>query len=128
MNALTETQVTCMLPVKDVARARRFYEDGLRLPPLGARPDGKFVYRCGGTEIALFPKAEGTKAEHTALSFRVADIGAAIAELKGRGVVFDDYDLPGFRTVEHVCVLGSEKAAWFRDPEGNILCLHEDLA
>jgi len=39
----------------------------------------------------------------------------------------DDYDLPGFKTVEHVCVLGSERAAWFRDPEGNILCLHEDL-
>ena len=52
---------------------------------------------------------------------------AAIAGLKQRGVVFDDYDLPGFKTVEHVCVLGSERAAWFRDPEGNILCLHEDL-
>jgi catechol 2,3-dioxygenase-like lactoylglutathione lyase family enzyme len=128
MSALADTQVTCMLPVKDLARARRYYEERLRLVPVGAKPDGKFVYRCGGTEIALFPKPEGTKAEHTALSFKVANINAAIAELKGRGVVFDDYDLPGFRTVEHVCVLGSEKAAWFRDPEGNILCLHEDLA
>jgi catechol 2,3-dioxygenase-like lactoylglutathione lyase family enzyme len=128
MSALADTQVTCMLPVKDLARARRYYEERLRLVPVGAKPDGKFVYRCGGTEIALFPKPEGTKAEHTALGFKVANINAAIAELKGRGVVFDDYDLPGFRTVEHVCVLGSEKAAWFRDPEGNILCLHEDLA
>jgi catechol 2,3-dioxygenase-like lactoylglutathione lyase family enzyme len=124
---LTGTQVTCMLPVKDLARARRFYEDSLRLEAIGQRPDGKFVYRCGGTEIALFPKPEGTKAEHTALSFAVPDIRAAIAELKGRGVAFEDYDLPEFRTVEHVCVLGSEKAAWFRDPEGNILCLHEDI-
>ncbi|MCW5636827.1 MAG: VOC family protein [Rubrivivax sp.] len=128
MSALDTTSVTCMLPVKDLARARQFYEERLQLRPLGAKPDGKFVYRCGGTELALFPKPEGTKAEHTAISFRVADIAAAIAELKGRGVVFDDYDLPGFKTVEHVCVLGSEKAAWFRDPEGNILCLHEDLA
>jgi catechol 2,3-dioxygenase-like lactoylglutathione lyase family enzyme len=128
MSAISSTQVTCMLPVKDLARARQFYEQKLQLVPLGARPDGKFVYRCGGAEIALFPKAEGTKADHTALSFQVADISAAIAELKARGVVFDDYDLPDFRTVEHVCVLGSEKAAWFRDPEGNILCLHEDLA
>jgi catechol 2,3-dioxygenase-like lactoylglutathione lyase family enzyme len=127
MSALADTQVTCMLPVKDLARARRFYEDRLRLTPLGARPDGKFVYRCGGTEIALFPKPEGTRAEHTALSFQVADIRTAIAELKGRGVAFDDYDLPDFKTVEHVCVLGSEKAAWFRDTEGNILCLHEDI-
>jgi catechol 2,3-dioxygenase-like lactoylglutathione lyase family enzyme len=128
MSALDDTSVTCMLPVKDLARARQFYEERLQLRSLGAKPDGKFVYRCGGTELALFPKPEGTKAEHTAISFRVADIAAAIAELKGRGVVFDDYDLPGFKTVEHVCVLGSEKAAWFRDPEGNILCLHEDLA
>lgn len=124
---LSQSQVTCMLPVKDLQRARRFYEQSLQLEQVGAKPDGKFVYRCNGTEIALFPKPEGTKAEHTALSFRVTDIAAAIVELKARGVAFDDYDLPGFKTVEHVCVLGSEKAAWFRDPEGNILCLHEDL-
>ncbi len=128
MNMLSHSQVTCMLPVKDLARARRFYEEGLALEPLGLKPDGKFVYRCGGTELALFPKAEGTKAEHTAVSFRVDDIAASIALLKARGVVFADYDLPGFKTVEHVCVLGSEKAAWFKDTEGNILCLHEDLA
>ncbi len=126
-SVLASTQVTCMLPVKDMARARRFYEEALGLLPLGVKPDGKFVYHCGGTELALFPKPEGTKAEHTAISFKVADIAAAIAELKTRGVAFEEYDLPGFKTVEHVCVLGSERAAWFRDPEGNILCLHEEL-
>ena len=120
--------VTCMLPVKDLQRARRFYEQQLGLAPVGQKPDGKFVYRCGGAEIALFPKPEGTKAEHTALSFKVPDIRAAIRELQSRGVTFADYDYPGLKTVEHVCVLGSEKAAWFQDPEGNILCLHEDLA
>lgn len=125
---LAKTQVTCMLPVRDLARARAFYENSLGLEPLGQRSDGKFIYRCGGTEIALFPKPEGTKAEHTALSFLVGDIHAEIAELESRGVKFDDYDLPDFKTVGHVCVLGSEKAAWFRDPEGNILCLHEDMA
>ena len=78
--------------------------------------------------IALFPKPEGSKADHTALSFRVADIATTITTLKSRGVVFADYDLPGFKTVEHICVLGAEKAAWFEDPEGNILCLHEDIA
>jgi catechol 2,3-dioxygenase-like lactoylglutathione lyase family enzyme len=117
-----------MLPVKDIARARRFYEEQLGLPVIGAQSDGKFLYRCAGTEIALFPKPEGTKAEHTALSFRVADIAASVKALKARGVRFADYDLPGLKTTEHVCVLGSEKAAWFEDPEGNILCLHEDIA
>jgi catechol 2,3-dioxygenase-like lactoylglutathione lyase family enzyme len=125
---LNASQVTCMLPVKDMARARRFYESQLQLRPMGLKPDGKFVYRCGGTEIALFPKPEGTRAQHTALSFRVERIDDAVAALKARGVVFADYDLPGLKTVEHVCVLGAEKAAWFEDTEGNILCLHEDLA
>lgn len=53
--------------------------------------------------------------------------GPVIRELEGRGVVFDDYDLPGLKTVDHVCVLGAEKAAWFKDTEGNCLCIHEDL-
>ncbi len=128
MMAFPSDEATCLLPVRDLQRARRFYEDALGLEVLGARPDGKFVYRCGGTRIALFPKAEGTRAEHTAISFRVDDVGAAIAALQARGVRFADYDLPGLKTVDHVCVLGSEKAAWFEDTEGNILCLHEDLA
>jgi len=127
MSAFPSTEVTCMLPAKDMERARRFYEKSVGLTPLGGKPDGKFVYRCGGTEIALFPKPEGTKAQHTALSFRVDNIASAIAALKSRGVVFADYDFPGLKTEGHVCVLGSEKAAWFEDTEGNILCLHEDL-
>jgi catechol 2,3-dioxygenase-like lactoylglutathione lyase family enzyme len=124
---LNGNQVTAILPVKDMARARRFYENQLGLKPLGLRPDGKFTYRCGGTVLALFPRAGGTKAEHTALSFQVDDIEKEVRDLRARGVVFADYDLPGLKTVEHMCVLGSEKAAWFLDPEGNILCLHEDL-
>ncbi|MDO8450481.1 MAG: VOC family protein [Rhodoferax sp.] len=128
MSTFPSTEVTCMLPVKDMERARRFYDTLLGLQPVGGKPDGKFVYRCGGTEITLFPKPEGTKAQHTALSFRVVNIADAIALLKARGVIFADYDYPDLKTVGHVCVLGSEKAAWFEDTEGNVLCLHEDLA
>jgi catechol 2,3-dioxygenase-like lactoylglutathione lyase family enzyme len=124
---LDGNQVTTMLPVKDMARARRFYEQQLGLRPLCLNADGKFVYRCGGTELALLPRPGGTKAEHIALSFRVADIAREIRELQARGVQFADYDLPGLKTVEHVCVLGSQKAAWFQDPEGNMLRLHEEL-
>jgi len=124
---LNDASVTTLLPVVDMARARAFYEGRLGLEPGGFRPDGKFVYRVGGSTLALFPKAEGTKADHTAISFRVADIVSSIAELKRAGVVFEDYDFPGLKTVDHVCVLGAEKAAWFKDPEGNYLCIHEDL-
>ncbi|MBI4984999.1 MAG: VOC family protein [Rhodocyclales bacterium] len=125
---LADAPVTTILPVMDLARARAFYEEKLGLTPVGFKADGKFAYRCGGGAIvALFPKAGGTKADHTAISFQVADIDAAIKALQGAGVVFEDYDLPGLRTVGHVCVLGAEKAAWFKDTEGNCLCLHEDI-
>jgi catechol 2,3-dioxygenase-like lactoylglutathione lyase family enzyme len=124
---LNDAPVTTMLPVKDLDRARHFYEDRLGLQPGGLMADGKFTYQCGGTTLALFPKDGGTKADHTTVSFQVKDIASAITELKSAGVVFEDYDFPGLKTVEHVCVLGAEKAAWFLDTEGNILCLHEDL-
>lgn len=124
---LAHAKLTTMLPVKDMTRARDFYERCLGLVPEGFRPDGKFVYQVGSSSLALFPKPEGTKAEHTAISFQVDDIATSIAALKRMGVVFEDYDFPDFKTVDHVCVLGAEKAAWFKDPEGNFLCLHEDL-
>jgi predicted enzyme related to lactoylglutathione lyase len=125
---LANSPVTTILPVIDMQRARDFYERKLGLTPAGMKPDGKFVYTCGGGAlVALFPKAGGTKADHTAISFQVDDIGAAIEALQKAGVAFEDYDLPGLKTVAHVCVLGSEKAAWFKDSEGNYLCLHENL-
>ena len=125
---LIHASVTTMLPVIDMARARAFYEGCLGLQPGGFRPDGKFVYQVGGSTLALFPKPGGTKADHTAISFKVPNIAASIVELKRAGVVFEDYDFPDLKTVDHVCVLGAEKAAWFKDPEGNYLCIHEDFA
>jgi catechol 2,3-dioxygenase-like lactoylglutathione lyase family enzyme len=124
---LTNSAVTTMLPVIDLDRARAFYEGCLGLARGELQPDGKFVYEVGGSRLALFPKPGGTKADHTAISFQVADIAASIDELERKGVVFEDYDFPGLKTVDHVCVLGAEKAAWFKDPEGNYLCIHEDI-
>ena len=126
MSMLTKAAVTTILPVKDMARARNFYQDKLGLEPKGFAADGNYLFACGGdANIALITKPEGTKAEHTALSFEVHGIERVIAELKAKGVVFEDYDFPNLKTVEHVCVLGSDKAAWFKDTEGNYLCVHE---
>ena len=126
---LATAPMTVMLPIIDMKRARDFYESKLGLKLGSMKPDGKFVYVCaGGAVVALFPKEGGTKADHTAVSFQVDDIGAAITTLKKNGVVFEDYDFPGLKTVNHICVLGSEKAAWFKDTEGNYLCIHEDTA
>jgi predicted enzyme related to lactoylglutathione lyase len=124
---LGRAPVMVILPVKELERARGFYVERLGFEAEGLAPDGKFVLRANGTKLALMPKPGGTKAEHTALSFKVEDLEGAIEALKARGVSFHDYDLPGFKTVNHMAVLGCEKAAWFSDTEGNILCLHQDV-
>jgi predicted enzyme related to lactoylglutathione lyase len=124
---LTTAPIMTILPVTDMQRARDFYENKLGLQPRGQRPTGEFVYSGGkGATIALSPRPEPTKAEHTALSFEVNNIENEIKSLERKGVVFEDYDLPGLKTVNHICVLGAEKAAWFKDSEGNYLCIHEE--
>ena len=122
---LTNAKATAMLPVVEMARARKFYEEALGLPAGSERPNGETRYQAGGTSFALYPRATPTRADHTALSFEVSDIAAEMQALRARGVRFEEYDLPGLKTVEGVCVLGAERAAWFRDPEGNILCIHQ---
>jgi catechol 2,3-dioxygenase-like lactoylglutathione lyase family enzyme len=125
---LSAAPVTTILPVVDMQRARDFYENKLGFKPAGIKAGGKLLYACvGGAKLALFPKEGGTKADHTAVSFEVDDIAEAITKLEKSGVVFEDYDYPGLKTVNHVCVMGSEKAAWFKDPEGNYLCIHENI-
>jgi len=124
---LTQSRATAMLPVVDMPRARAFYEQTLGLPAPRVRPGGEARYEAGGLSFALYPRATPTRADHTALSFEVADLSAEMRTLRDRGVRFEEYDLPGLKTTAGVCVLGSERAAWFRDPEGNILCLHQDL-
>src|SRR5262245_65479920 len=98
---LTQAPMMTILPVKDMDRARDFYQNRLGLAPEGARPDGKFLFRCnGGATLALFPKPEGTKAEHTAGSFVGDDIGAEVREAEARGGRFPDYGLPGVQHAE----------------------------
>jgi catechol 2,3-dioxygenase-like lactoylglutathione lyase family enzyme len=123
---ISNAQLTAILPVVDVSRATSFYRDRLGLKDLGDEPSGNHVLLTGtGTQIALMPTDEGPQSGHTALSFEVQNIFDEVKDLESRGVGFLDYDLPNLKTVDHVCVMGDEKAAWFADTEGNILCLHE---
>ena len=125
--SLTHRAVAMMMPVTDVDRSRTFYSESLGLDYTGTNDEGSAVYALdGGSTLVLLPRPDSTPSDSTAMSFEVDDIHAEIAELEGRGVVFEDYDLPDLRTVEHVCVLGAEKGAWFKDPDGNVLCLHQD--
>jgi catechol 2,3-dioxygenase-like lactoylglutathione lyase family enzyme len=123
---LSGTKVTAMLPVVDMTRARRFYEETLQLPKPRVRPNGEALFEVAGERFALYPRATPTRADHTALSFEVDDLDGEMRSLRTRGVRFEEYDVPGLKTSNGVCELDAERAAWFRDPEGNILCLHQE--
>ncbi|PXY37182.1 glyoxalase [Prauserella coralliicola] len=125
---LTTSPVTTLLPVTDVERAGRFYAESLGLKRTGTGPDGSVYFAAGaGDVLALRPMPEGTQSEHTALSFEVTDLPTEIKELERHGVRFDDFDSDDLRTVDHIATMGDERAAWFHDTEGNVLCLHEVL-
>jgi catechol 2,3-dioxygenase-like lactoylglutathione lyase family enzyme len=125
---LADSQVATRLPAKDLARARRFYSEKLGLEPVEERPGG-LRYRCGGTDFALFESAGAASGTHTQMGWEVADIDTTVATLKARGVVFEEYDLPGLETVNGIAEIEGnypskgigERGAWFRDSEGNLL-------
>ena len=126
--SLAHSTVAMMLPVTDVDRARTFYTESLGLDYAGTNDEGSAMYALdGGTQLVLLPRPDARPSESTAMSFDVDDITAEIGDLEARGVTFEDYDLPDLKTVDHVCVMGSEKAAWFKDPDGNVLCLHQQM-
>jgi len=123
---LTKSMITTMLPVRDAERASRFYADTLGLQPRETGPDGTRIFDAGrGDAIGLRPLPDAQPSENTALSFEVADIEREVSELERRGVQFQDFDSGDLRTVNHVASMGNEKAAWFTDTEGNILCIHQ---
>jgi catechol 2,3-dioxygenase-like lactoylglutathione lyase family enzyme len=129
--ALARADVAPRLPAQDLERARAFYADKLGLQPVEER-EGGLRYRCSSTVFSLFASAGEPSGQHTQMAWEVDDVEAAVAELRGRGVVFEDYDLPGLKTVEGIAEIAGtypsdggigERAAWFHDSEGNLLAL-----
>lgn len=125
--SLTESAVAVMLPTGDATRAKEFYESRLGLPYDGTNDaTGEMMFRlAGGSALVLRMLPDTKPSPNTAMSFEVKDIAAEIAALESRGVAFEDYDEPGFTTVDHVLDDAGMKAAWFLDPDGNVLCLHQ---
>jgi tRNA-Thr(GGU) m(6)t(6)A37 methyltransferase TsaA len=122
-------RVATRLPAQDLERARRFYSEKLGLEPVEERPGG-LLYRCGGTEFALFQSAGEPSGAHTQMAWEVDDIEATVRDLRERGLIFEEYELPGLTTVDGIAdVAGNypskggvgERAAWFRDSEGNLV-------
>jgi catechol 2,3-dioxygenase-like lactoylglutathione lyase family enzyme len=123
---LANSRVTAILPAVDLARAKEFYEKKLGLLPIDAPVAGAMFEGGQGTMLALYPRDTPTKADHTVAGWVVDDIEAVVDALRKRGVVFEQYDMPGMKTDERgIATLGPGKSAWFKDTEGNILSIFE---
>lgn len=111
------------IPVHDLDRARSFYEGVLGFEHLETSEAG--VLLRAGSGRALLYRSVATTPGHTVASFEVDRLEPVIETLAARGVRFEDYDLPKLRTIDHIAWIGPERAAWFRDSEGNILSISE---
>jgi catechol 2,3-dioxygenase-like lactoylglutathione lyase family enzyme len=127
---LKSGRLATRLPAQDLDRARRFYAEKLGLEPSEERPGG-LLYRCAGGEFALFESAGASSGTVTQMAWEVEDIEAAVVVLRGRGVVLEEYDVPRLTTVNGIAEVDGnypskgrgERAAWFRDSEGNLLAI-----
>jgi catechol 2,3-dioxygenase-like lactoylglutathione lyase family enzyme len=111
------------LPAQDIKRARKFYEEKLGLTPAEESPDGGASYKTGNTGFGVFPSSGKSSGDHTQIGLEIEDVRAAVSELKGRGVKFEDYDFPGLKTEGGIVATEVMTGAWFKDTEGNLLGL-----
>ncbi len=116
--------VVATIPVTDLDRSRRFYEETLGLGFLWDSPASVRFDCGGGTQISIFRRGP-SKADHTLAHFEVSDIEAVVRALEGRGVTFVDYTEGPLQTAGHIAQLGPARTAWFHDPDGNTLGLRQ---
>jgi catechol 2,3-dioxygenase-like lactoylglutathione lyase family enzyme len=130
---LKDTRIDATIPVVDLKRARRFYRDTLKLeemtpPNLDPKmAEENAMFRVGDcSRFLLFRRPHASKAEHTIAAFTVKDLDATMKDLEGRGVRFEQYDLPNLKTdARGIVEQDGMRAAWFKDSEGNILSVGE---
>jgi predicted enzyme related to lactoylglutathione lyase len=125
---LKNVPIVPYIPVADLARARKFYEERVGLKPKEQYAGG-VIYECGnGSWVFMYPSSgAGTSRASTAF-WAVDDVAKEVAELKSRGVVFEEYDMPGIRTENGIASGGGAKTAWFKDSEGNILAVSQRIS
>ncbi len=122
------------LPAQDLDRARSFYRDRLGLTPVEER-EGGLRYLCAAGEFHVFISAGSASGDATQLGFEVDDIDAVVADLRARGIAFEEFDVPGFEATDGIVEVGGnypskgtgERGAWFRDSEGNLLGLGQPI-
>ena len=117
---LSNLVIHASIPATNLDRAKKFYYEKLGFTPK-SEEEGGLVYQCKDSWFLLYPSQFAGTAQHTLAGWETSQIEKDVAELKARGVVFEEYDYPDFKTVNSIDSTGSRKAAWFKDSEGNIL-------
>ena len=124
---LSSNRISAVLCSTDLDRSREFYERkvGLTLSP-ETIPNHLLFAGADGTTVLVYGRPSPNQADHTQVRFWSTDVEKDVTELAARGVVFEDYDFPAFKTVDHVATTaGIGKSAWFKDPDGNTLALFQ---
>lgn len=115
------------IPAKDVRRARDFYEGKLGFKPAHEQAGGVTYEFGGGTACFLYPTPNAGTSRASQAFWQVQNIERLVAELRGRGIKFEEYDLPGMKSENAIVTGGGAKAAWFKDSEGNIMALIQEI-
>jgi predicted enzyme related to lactoylglutathione lyase len=122
---LQHARITAVVPVSDVEAAVRFYGDTLGLKLKERRSDlpenREAEFEAGDGTLLAYESVGAGKSRHTVAGFRVEDIDATVVSLRERGVVFEEYDLPDLKTENGIAAVGDVRAAWCKDPDGNVL-------
>jgi predicted enzyme related to lactoylglutathione lyase len=115
-----------VLTADDLERVKGFYTEKLGLKLVEGQMPGLAIFEAGnGTKILFYKKKGAQRPDNTALGFDVQNIEQVVEELKGKGVTFEEYDLPGMKTVNGIADIGQVKSAFFKDSEGNIVALNQ---
>jgi catechol-2,3-dioxygenase len=116
---LADHPVYATLPTQDLARLRRFYEDVLGLKVRSETPAGIYYEAGDGTFFAITRSSGKATGSHTQMAFRLTNIEREVADLRKRGAVFEEYETP--KTVDGIADMGVGRAAWLKDPDGNLI-------
>jgi len=124
---LSGSRVEANIPASDLERARNFYADTMGLTPTQEFGGEALAYRtAGGTAFNIYRTDYAGQAGHTIAQWHVDDIESEVHDLKAKGVTFEVYDMPGVQwDGEIASIEGLGRAAWFKDSEGNIMCVDQ---
>jgi len=123
---LTDHRAYATIPASNMVRAKSWYKDKLGLTPIREDENGAIYHVGKGTGFLLYPTPNAGKAPNTLMSFGSTNVEEDVRDLKSHGVVFEEYDMPGLKTVNSIATMGLYHAAWFRDADGNILAIGDE--